>query len=123
MSNGGGWATNRLNVVLQVPRELNPDGRTIRMLGTWDDPFFCLRDLCQILGDMPLARAKQRVDAEDQQRFTIVTPGGPQPLTYVTEAGFYSVVMGSRSAAVRPFQRWVTKEVLPCIRRYGCYPA
>jgi hypothetical protein len=118
----GHRSRDRLDLVLRAPQELNPDNRTIRMLGTWDAPYFCLKDLCAVLGDIPVARAKNRVDEEDRQVFTIVTAGGPQKLTYVTESGFYDVVMTSRSERVRPFQRWVTKEVLPSIRRWGCYP-
>ncbi|WPB59362.1 Bro-N domain-containing protein [Xylophilus sp. GOD-11R] len=35
----------------------------------------------------------------------------------VSEAGLYALILRSRKAEAKPFQRWVTKEVLPTIRR------
>ena len=35
------------------------------------------------------------------------------------EAGFYKLVMRSRKPEAKAFQRWVTHEVLPAIRRDG----
>ena len=46
--------------------------------------------------------------------------GGRKPL-YVTEAGLYRLVLRSRKPEAHEFQRWVTHEVLPQIRRTGGY--
>ena len=46
--------------------------------------------------------------------------GGRAPLT-VSEAGFYRLVLRSRKPVAKEFQRWVTHEVLPQIRRTGGY--
>ncbi|VTU29932.1 putative phage-encoded protein [Variovorax sp. PBL-E5] len=39
----------------------------------------------------------------------------------VNESGIYALVMRSNKSDARDFQRWVTKEVLPSIRRNGGY--
>lgn len=39
----------------------------------------------------------------------------------VSESGLYKLIMRSDKATARPFQDWVTKEVLPSIRRTGGY--
>jgi prophage antirepressor-like protein len=114
---------DKFNLALPVPQELNPENLTIRMMGVNDSLLFCLRDLCRVCGDIRIDSAKKSLDAEDQQKVKWQTLGGVQDLTFVTEAGFYQVVMTSRSSRVKPFRLWVTREVLPCIRRYGCYPA
>lgn len=49
------------------------------------------------------------------------TLGGPQTVGTVSEAGFYKLVMRSRKPEAKAFQRWVTHEVLPAIRRTGGY--
>ena len=43
--------------------------------------------------------------------------------TYINESGLYSLILRSKleSAHARVFKRWVTKEVLPSIRRTGKY--
>jgi anti-repressor protein len=37
----------------------------------------------------------------------------------VNESGFYSLVMGSEVPGAKQFQRWVTHEVLPALRKTG----
>lgn len=49
------------------------------------------------------------------------TPGGKQQMTTVTEPGFYKLVMRSRKPEAKAFQRWLTHEVLPALRRDGGY--
>lgn len=40
---------------------------------------------------------------------------------FLTEAGLYKMIMRSRSEKAEPFQKWITKEVLPSIRKTGSY--
>ena len=42
-------------------------------------------------------------------------------MTTVSEAGLYKLIMRSRKENAKPFQRWVTHEVLPTIRKHGAY--
>ena len=41
--------------------------------------------------------------------------------TLINESGLYSLIMHSRIKSTKTFQRWVTSEVLPSIRKYGAY--
>ena len=54
-------------------------------------------------------------------RNPIDTPGGTQALTVISEAGLYRVLMRSHAKLSRPFQDWVTRDVLPAIRKDGGY--
>lgn len=56
----------------------------------------------------------------------ILTPGdgfewrkSESHTTIITESGLYKPIMRSDKATARPFQDWVTKDVLPSIRRTG----
>ena len=40
---------------------------------------------------------------------------------YINESGLYSLILCSKLESAQVFQRWVTKEVLPSIRRTGRY--
>ena len=44
-------------------------------------------------------------------------------MTFVSEAGFYSLVLASKKPEAHAFKRWVTHEVLPALRRDGAYVA
>ena len=39
----------------------------------------------------------------------------------VSEAGLYSLVLGSRKPEAEGLQRWITHEVIPSIRKHGAY--
>lgn len=42
-------------------------------------------------------------------------------MTVISESGLYSAVLRSRVPQAKEFKRWVTREVLPSIRRHGTY--
>ena len=42
-------------------------------------------------------------------------------MKFVNEDGFYDVILESRKPIARKFRKWVTKEVLPSIRKTGAY--
>lgn len=42
-------------------------------------------------------------------------------LTVISESGLYKLIMRSDKPQAKPFQDWVTREVLPSIRKTGSY--
>ena len=55
--------------------------------------------------------------ADEKGHAVCVTPGGPQRFTAVSESGLYRLVLRSDKPAARTFQDWVTRDVLPAIRK------
>ena len=41
--------------------------------------------------------------------------------TIINESGLYEAIIGSKKKEVKPFKRWITREVLPTIRKHGAY--
>lgn len=39
----------------------------------------------------------------------------------MSEPGLYSLILGSREPEAKAFKRWITHEVIPSIRKTGCY--
>ena len=79
-------------------------------------------DLCNILGT-DTRDLKSILDSDqfvNVDTIHIGNHGGKKPLI-VNESGFYSVVLKSRKPQAKPFQKWVTGEVLPSIRKHGGY--
>ncbi|GAA1992561.1 phage antirepressor Ant [Isoptericola halotolerans] len=101
------------------------DGTAVRVItDEHGEPWFVLTDLCKILGLTRRAAAVAERLADDEKGVRLAdTPGGPQNLTMVTEAGMWTVILRSDSPAAEPVRRWVTHEVLPTIRRTGQYGA
>lgn len=85
------------------------------------EPVFVAKDICAIL-DLGNPRSSiALLDDDEKGVHSVDTPGGKQQMTTVTEPGFYKLVMRSRKPEAKAFQRWVTHEVLPALRRDGGY--
>lgn len=93
---------------------------TVRAVrGENGEPMFVARDVTDALG---LDRtATRRLDEDEKGVHSTHTPGGNQQVLLVTEPGFYKLVLQSRKPEAKAFQRWVTHEVLPALRREGGY--
>lgn len=100
----------------------NPEfGKVRAMLDENGEPLFVARDVTDALC---LDRtATRRIDDDEKGVHSMHTPGGEQQVTFVTEAGFYKLALQSRKPEAKAFQRWVTHEVLPALRRDGAYVA
>lgn len=83
------------------------------------EPMFVAKDVCAALSIAPTAAS--RLDDDEKGLRLTQTPGGEQNVLLVTEPGFYKLVMRSRKPEAKAFQRWVTHEVLPALRREGGY--
>ena len=98
----------------------SPEFGTVRALrGEDGELLFVARDVTDALG---LDRtATRRLDEDEKGVHSTHTPGGNQQVLLVTEPGFYKLVLQSRKPEAKAFQRWVTHEVLPALRRDGGY--
>lgn len=98
----------------------------VRVAGTSEEPLFCLADICRALDLQNPSSVKSRLDDEDVklidlQALNLVEGGINTLANFVTESGLYDVIMRSESDKAKPFRKWVTKEVLPSIRKTGQY--
>lgn len=98
----------------------NPKFGEVRTAGTSEKPLFCLSDLCKVLNLTNPSVVANRLDIEDRPKLDLGYKNG-QKITFVTESGFYDVVIRSDSPKAKPFRKWVTSEVLPSIRKTGGY--
>ena len=85
------------------------------------EPWFVAKDVCSILELSNPRSSLALLDDDERGVHSVDTLGGMQQMTTVTEPGFYKLVMRSRKPEAKAFQRWVTHEVLPAIRREGGY--
>ena len=87
-----------------------------------NEPYFVGKDVAEILGYKNVRDAlSNHVDDEDKGVAKLDTLGGKQNLIIINESGVYSLVFGSKLPGAKQFKRWVTKEVLPSIRKTGLF--
>ncbi|MCD4557640.1 phage antirepressor [Schaalia sp. lx-100] len=93
-------------------------GTSIRVItGSDGEPWFVVADVTRIL---EIGNPSQAITRLDDDERTLISNEG-HDLNVVSEAGLYSLILGSRKPEAKAFKRWVTHEVLPSVRRHGAY--
>jgi prophage antirepressor-like protein len=85
------------------------------------EPWLVAKDVCEVLGLADVSRSCERLDDDEKDTHTVSTLGGDQDMIVISESGFYRLVMTSRKPSVKKFQKWITSEVIPSIRKTGTY--
>jgi len=98
----------------------NEEFGEVRIIGTPDNPLFCLADVCRAL-ELDQSQVARRLDKGVFSKHTLSTNGGNQTFNFINEDGLYDVIFDSRKPEAKKFRKWVTSEVLPSIRRDGVY--
>jgi anti-repressor protein len=91
--------------------------------------WFIAKEVSEILGYSETSKMLRRLD--DDEKETVARNGrsfipeeffGNQgSLILINESGLYSSIIGSKLPTAKDFKKWVTKEVLPSIRKTGSY--
>lgn len=85
--------------------------------------FFIGKEVAEKLGYInPHKAIRDHIDSEDKRTERFVHPsGGVQATIIINESGLYSFILSSKLQQAKAFKRWVTKDVLPSIRKNGGY--
>ncbi|WP_304459252.1 Bro-N domain-containing protein [Alicyclobacillus sendaiensis] len=97
------------------------EGHQVRTVLIDGEPWWVAKDVCNALGHTNSRVALERLDDDEKGVSTVYTPGGPQQMAIINEAGLYRLIFTSRVDEAERFKRWVSHEVLPSIRRTGMY--
>ena len=87
------------------------------------NPWFIAADVCKVLEIGNVSQAIARLDDDEKTLISNESQGfqSAPTMTIVNESGLYSLIMKSRKPEAKSFQKWVTSEVLPSIRKTGSY--
>ena len=100
------------------------NGLSIRCVLVGGEPWFILADLCAVFS-MKTNRGHElikRLDGDMHDSIEHIDKiGRHRKLLVVNESGLYNIILRSDKPQAKPFQDWVTKEVLPTLRRTGKY--
>lgn len=98
-----------------------------------NEPWFVGKEVTEKLGYKDINKAvTMHVEEEDLKTLkyrdsdkmsqTILWKNGDYTnKTLINESGLYSLVLSSKLESAKRFKRWVTKEILPNIRKHGMY--
>ena len=103
----------------EIQKFVNEEFGTIRTATINNEPWFAAKDICDILGVINTTMSLKNLEYDEVTKLNL---GGLEGETnFVSESGFYTLVLRSRKEIAKPFRLWVTREVLPQIRQTGGY--
>ncbi|WP_304668684.1 BRO-N domain-containing protein [Neisseria polysaccharea] len=86
------------------------------------EPFFCLKDVAEILEIKDTKAKNFNLKADGVENFPLIdSMGRKQEATFINEPNLYRVIFRSRKAEAVKFQDWIFEEVIPQIRKTGGY--
>jgi prophage antirepressor-like protein len=106
----------------------------LRVVEIGGEPWFVVRDVCLALGmylsprdSLPIVTVAVRKLGEDEAHLYPIQVEDKlgrkttRKIMLVSESGLYKLTMRSDKKEAKQFQDWVTREVLPSIRKTGTY--
>lgn len=85
------------------------------------EPWFVASDVCNLLGLTNPSEALTALDDDEKQTSVILRVGQNRRVNLISESGLYTLVFRSRKPFAKKFCKWVTKVVIPSIRKTGSY--
>ena len=96
---------------------------TIRVVELDGNPWFVAVDVSRVLGLTNTTMALRPLGSDEKGLNPIETIRGVQMMNTVSESGLYKLILRTDKPQAREFQDWVTRVVLPTIRKEGAYVA
>lgn len=115
-----------------IPSVFSFKSSEVRTVILNNEPWFIASDVCSVLGMKNHREAIRHLDEDERGVISNDTPSSnqhgsfgtvKQEVSIINESGLYALVLRSRKPEAKPFIKWVTKEVLPAIRKTGQYIA
>lgn len=110
---------------MQIAKMFEFEGRQVNIQVEGAEAWFNGTEVATALGfGNPHQALTTHVDDDDLQKLEVIDSLGRNQLAnFVSESGVYALIFGSRLPSAQKFKRWVTRDVLPAIRRDGGYIA
>lgn len=104
---------------MNQPQLFNFESNAVRTMTYNDEVWFAAPDVAKALKLTNTTVALKSLDGDEVTKFNL---GGLSGETnFISEPGLYKLIGASRKPAAKRFNRWVTHEVLPSIRKHGAY--
>ncbi|OOQ60328.1 BRO-N domain-containing protein [Mucilaginibacter pedocola] len=83
------------------------------------EPWFRAKDVCDLLEITNGPREIASLDDDEKLLYEIRIAGQMRKVNFVNESGLYRLVFKSKKSNAAKFRKWITKEVIPTIRKTG----
>ena len=110
-----------MELLKQIDETASFNEKNIRVIGTYEEPWFVAKDICSILELPNITNAIKILPEKWRGLKLLSTFGGEQNMNIINEAGLYKLIMRSNKPVAQKFQEVVCEEILPSLRKKGEY--
>lgn len=86
-----------------------------------DEVWFIASEVCKLLDIQNVTQAVSSLDDDEKLPYVLHRSGQNRSVTLISESGLYALVFKSKKPSAKQFRKWVTKEVIPSIRKTGSF--
>lgn len=94
---------------------------SVRLVMIEEEPWFVAADLCAVLAIANVTNAMKRLDDDQVTLYQIKGASNGKPVNIVSESGMWMLVLRSDKPEAVDLRRWLSRDVLPSIRKTGRY--
>ena len=110
-----------MELLKQINETVSFNEKNIRVVGSYDEPWFVAKDICNILELKNITETMKIIPEKWRSSEKLNTFGGEQNMIIINEAGLYKLIMRSNKPVAQKFQEVVCEEILPTLRKKGEY--
>ena len=92
----------------------------INIRGSIDNPLFQAKQIGKLLGIKNLPNSILDYSSKEKVNEKVITPGGMQNVTFLTESGLYKILSRSNKPVAKIFQDWMVNVIVE-LRKTGEY--
>lgn len=85
------------------------------------EAWFIAKEICRFLEIANPSREVEDLDEDEKMLYSMSISNKLQSLIIVNESGLYNLIFRSKKPSAKRFRKWVTKTVLPTIRKTGSF--
>lgn len=112
---------HEISNVTDVTKIFDFNNINVRVAIENDEPWFCAKDICDILGLVNSRATIMRIKEKNRCVKNFDTAFGFKDMNCVNEQGLYKLIFTSNKPIAEEFQDFVFEQVLPAIRKQGFY--
>ncbi|MFJ3481945.1 Bro-N domain-containing protein [Pseudomonas sp. NPDC090202] len=98
------------------PTTFHRHNRPLRTFLLESEAWFCARDMGRLMGWPLNERTTRKLDDDQRRVVTLLDRHGEEEVLAVSESAVYTLIVHHSHAENRALRRWITQEVVPCLR-------
>ena len=110
-----------MELINQIDETFKFNDKDIRVIGSYNEPWFVAKDICDILGLKNVTESLRNIPEKWRVSEILRTSYNSQNMNIISEPAVYKLIMRSNKPIAQKFQEVVCEEILPSLRKKGEY--